>query len=440
VSDFANTKVFTDGQLGVDGHDLNQITSQMFPNPDLITNKTLAGQPSANGTDQLLLCQGGTTLVRVPYSGFFLPSYVRAAAGVSQYVSTINGDMSVWQPGTSFANVATGTLTADMYKPITTLATGKATITQLDLAGSLVGGANNHRPRYGMRVTVATSQASLGAGEYFAITQRIERSQARKLFDNVSSLQVAVRSSVAGTFSFGVRNSDATQTYKQDFSVGTPGVWQRLTLQNIAIMPDASGNWGSLESDFCYEIDLTLGAGSTFQSATQNAWISGNFLGSSSQTNLFATGAATFDICLYQHESGAVCTPFLPDRSLSDTILKCSRYYTKSYDQGTAPGTVTSASCITSLNNAATATTMQVRYPVPMRAAGVFGTNLLIYSTTTGATGKVRDNTAAADETCSAAGGIGLNGFGQLTCTTLTAPSAGVNTICFWHYTVDASL
>jgi hypothetical protein len=396
VSDFANTKVFTDGQLGVDGHDLNQITSQMFPNPDLITNKTLASQPSANGTDQLLLCQGGTTLVRVPYSGFFLPSYVRAAAGVSQYVSTINGDMSIWQPGTSFANVATGTITADMYKPITTLATGKATISQLDLAGSLVGGANNHRPRYGMRVTVATSQASLGAGEYFAITQRIERSQARKLFDNVSSLQVAVRSSVSGTFSFGLRNSDATQTYKQDFSVGTPGVWQRLTLQNIAIMPDASGNWGSLESDFCYEIDLTLGAGSTFQSATQNSWISGNFLGSASQTNLFATGAATFDICLYQHESGAVCTPYLPDRSLTDTLLRCQRYYYKSYDAGTFAGAITALGQWVGYVVNTSLAFVFTRFPVQQRVDATLGITS-IFGTLTGANSKVTNNGTAAE-------------------------------------------
>ncbi len=303
MSDFFTTKIFTDGQLGVNGHDLNAIVAQAAPNPDLITNKALANQPSANGSDQLLLCQGGTTLVRTPYSGFF-PAYVRPAAGIPQYVSTINGDMSVWQSGPTFNNVATTTLTADMYKPVTTLVTGKANITQLDLAGSLVGGANNHRPRYAMRVTVATSQASLTAGEAFAITQRIERSQARKLFDQPSSNQVSVRSSVAGTFSLGFRNADSTQAYKADFSVGTPNVWQRLTMPNIATMPDGSGNWGSAETDFCYEIDITLACGSTFQSATQNAWISGNFLGSASQTNLFATAAATFDICLLQHESG----------------------------------------------------------------------------------------------------------------------------------------
>jgi hypothetical protein len=435
VSDFANTKVFTDGQLGVDGHDLNQITSQMFPNPDLITNKTLASQPSANGTDQLLLCQGSTTLVRVPYSGFFLPSYVRAAAGVSQYVSTINGDMSIWQPGISFANVATGTITADMYKPITTLVTGKATITQLDLAGSLVGGANNHRPRYGMRVTVATSQASLGAGEYFAITQRIERSQARKLFDNVSSLQVAVRSSVAGTYSFGLRNSDATQTYKQDFSVGTPGVWQRLPLQNIAIMPDASGNWGSLESDFCYEIDLTLGAGSTFQSATQNAWISGNFLGSASQTNLFATGAATFDICLYQHESGAVCTPFLPDRSLTETLLRCQRYYYKSYDQAVFSGAVTGVGQWNGLNVSTAVALIAQKFPVPQRIANAVGiTN--IFSQSTGAGSKVFNQGTAADVAITAVGGNSQSGISSISSS--AAFTAG-NAIIF-HIISDVSL
>lgn len=436
MSDFANTKVFTDGQLGVDGHDLNQITSQMYPNPDIITNKTLAAQPSANGTDQLLLCQGGTTLVRVPYSGFFLPSYVRAAAGVSQYVSTINGDFSIWQPGISFANVATGTITADMYKPITTLATGKATITQLDLAGSLVGGANNHRPRYGMRVTVATSQASLGAGEYFAITQRIERSQARKLFDNVSSLQVAVRSSVAGTFSFGLRNSDATQTYKQDFSVGTPGVWQRLTLQNIAIMPDASGNWGSLESDFCYEIDLTLGAGSTFQSATQNSWISGNFLGSASQLNLFATAAATFDICLYQHESGAVCTPFLPDRSLTDTLTKCQRYYYKSYDQAVFSGAV---SVFGEWFGVALTTSIGIvfnKFPVTQRIDTPLGiTN--IFSQSTGAGSKVFNQTQSADIAITSVSGGSQTGINSVGCAALFT---AVGNVFSFHVISDVSL
>ena len=396
MSDFFTTKIFTDGQLGVNGHDLNAIIAQASPNPDLITNKTLANQPSANGSDQLLLCQGGTTLVRTPYSGFFLPAYVRPAAGIPQYISTINGDMSVWQSNTSFANVATGTLTADMYKPITTLATGKANITQLDLLGSLVGGANNYRPRFGMRVTVATSQASLGAGEYFAVTQRIERTQARKLFDQPSSNSVWVRSSVAGTFSFGLRNSDATQSYKADFSVGTPNVWQRLTMPNIITMPDSSGNWGTNESDFCYEIDITLACGSTFQSATQNSWISGNFLGSASQLNLFATGAATFDISLLQHESGTVCTPFWPDQSVTETELKCSRYVTKSYNRLSFAGSTTDSSGIIVVAATTIAAFGTMPFKVPLRITPSAG-NVNIYSDNSGTVNKLFDRLATAD-------------------------------------------
>jgi hypothetical protein len=253
------------------------------------------------------------------------------------------------------------------------------------------------------------------------------------MFGSTTSLGVYVRSSVAGTFALALRNQGLTQYYKQDFNVGTPNVWQKLSLQNIAAMPTGSGSWGTLESDTSYRIGIALGAGSTFQSSTNAAWASGNNFASSSQANLIATNGATFDICLIQHETGPVCTPFQPDDGLPETVIKCKRYYRKSYELGTFAGSSATGSGVFHLEvNTSIAFAFAGRFEIPMRVAPT----MTFYNANTGASGGAYDDTSGANLTGVTAVFVTTVGYERISYT--TGGTAGDSILA--NYTAEAGL
>jgi hypothetical protein len=64
------------------------------------------------------------------------------------------------------------------------------------------------------------------------------------------------------------------------------------------------------------------------------------------------TSSATFYITGVQLEPGTVATPF-ERRSFGAELALCQRYFAKTYDTGTVPGTVTSAGAISTNVNGA---------------------------------------------------------------------------------------
>jgi hypothetical protein len=403
---------------------LNNITATATIDPAFVSSKVQASSPV--NTDQLLILRVDNTYARLLYGSAFNQDVLRKAVGpIGGTSAVINGDMSVWQRNTTFNNVANTAYTADRWRCDYVMATGKVNITQLDLSGSLVGTVNNHQPKYALRATVATLQASLLSTEFFTISQRIEKQRARKLFDNPSSLEIWFRTSITGTYSVVLRNADTSQFYKRDVSIGTPNVWQRVTIENIAAMPTGSGSWGTNETDMSYIISVCLAGGSNFQATQQNAWTSGNMLCTASQTNFIDNAAATFDMCLCQHEPGTVCSSFLP-MDLDDSLFYCQRYHCKSWALGTAEGTATTINDCYSTAISASATP-GIQFPVRMRAVPT----LTIYNPATGASGAAAGCTTAV----STASTLGEYSMGLLTLTGATAGAA----VAF-HYVADAEL
>jgi hypothetical protein len=174
-----------------------------------------------------------------------------------------------------------------------------------------------------------------------------------------------------------------------------------------------------------------IGAGSTFQSATQDSWLTGNFLNTAASANpLIATNGATLDIDLWQHESGAVCTPFEPDPDYGSTLEKCQRYYTQTYDDlaGNFAGN-------TGDNNSVMVTSPQTAlipgavFPVSMRVAPA----VTIYNPVSGAQNSVR---------ISGGSNIAVNSLvaGRKAIANITLNSALGTGWAQYHYTASAEL
>ena len=111
---------------------------------------------------------------------------------------------------------------------------------------------------------------------------------------------------------------------------------------------------------------------------------------------VFSVGAqtsGTWTIGNVQLEAGTVATP-LERRSHGLELALCQRYFFKTYDPNTPPGTVTTNGCTIGTANGATARpTVNVFFPVSMRAAPTVS----LYSPGTGALGAVRNVDAPVD-------------------------------------------
>jgi hypothetical protein len=393
VGDIATTKQFVNGQLGIDGVDLNAIIGQSSIQPSFYSAQSPAAAPG--DSDYLLLLSAGGTYEKVLYSNFFgNQKFVQQA--LLPFVSTIiNGDMSVWQWGTSFTNPATASYLADRFRADYVLGGGgKINAAQQVLSGSLQL-PNGYTPLYALRISVNTVQASLAVSDTLTISQRIELSQANKLFpgstSGLTSLQIWVRVNNAGTYSVFLQNANQSQTYKQDFNIGTPNVWTQLTLPAIAAFPTGSGTWGTNQPDWSYTIGICLGAGTNFQDSTQSQWQGNNHVASSSTTNFLATSGNTIDLCLAQHEMGPLCTTFRPDASLAMTLLKCQRYFSKSYQSGIFAGTASTAGECAGIATSAAGAVLVGTFPTTMRVAPT----VTVYKPSTGASGAADGATTA---------------------------------------------
>lgn len=120
--------------------------------------------------------------------------------------------------------------------------------------------------------------------------------------------------------------------------------------------------------------------------------ITGTAVGGTNQTIEFATGT----VSLVQYEQGSVATPF-ELRPIGTELALCQRYYEKSYDLATVPGTITNTSAH-EFTSAATTwyLTGTIKY-LQKRSTPT----IVIYSSSTGASGQLFEIASAADKTAS---------------------------------------
>lgn len=243
----------------------------------------------------------------------------------------IGGDFGTnpWQRGTSFSSVADGTLTADRWKYIKSGAmvhtisrdTDVPTVAQ---AGRLVTAS--------LRLNLTTPDTSISAGEYCAITQRVEGNVFQKIAQRAFTLSFWVKATTTGTYAVGFRNSGGDRSYVATYNVLASNTWERKTI-TVSASPSA-GTW-NYTTGIGIEVAFTLACGSTYQTAS-GSWATGSFLASTAYGNFTDTGATDFRLALVQLEPGSGATEY-DTRSVSQELPLCQRYFEKSFPAGTVP-------------------------------------------------------------------------------------------------------
>ena len=261
----------------------------------------------------------------------------------------INGDMAIAQYGTSLSIVHDGTsagYACDRWLVQETqhdeLEGTLAQVAVTDLAGFT----------HALKWTTTEPESAIAANEAFDICQKIEAQNCQRLAYGLSSAKRAtlsfwVKSSVTGTYGVNFYKDDSagsltTKNFTSTYAISSADTWEKKT---ITVPADTASSGGITDDNGeGLRISWHLGTGSDFTSQdTSAAWTDYTNAGwayGHAQNGVVTTDNATWFLTGVQFEIGDVATPFKHE-SFADNIARCLRYYQKSYDYGTAPGTAT---------------------------------------------------------------------------------------------------
>lgn len=324
----------------------------------------------------------------------------------------INGNFDIWQRGTSQTSAGYGSddrWNNDHNGSTKTTSQQAFTVGQTDVPGN---------PRFWSR-TVVTSAA--GSGNYCVKSQRIE--DARTCSAQTVTVSFWAKADASKNIAieflqyFGTGGSpSATVTGIGVTTYALTTSWQKFTITTT--IPSVSGKTFGTNNDSYFSVAFWFDAGSSLNS----------------RTNSLGQQSGTFDIAQVQLEAGPVATPF-EQRPIGLELALCQRYFTKSYELGTAPGTGTTTGQIT---YSATSTggggggSLYISFKQQMRAAPA---TITFWGAHVNNTNNWRNNNTAATGTMQAAfvssSGFSLANLGL---------AMGLNENAQGHWTADAEL
>ncbi|WP_138756541.1 hypothetical protein [Paenibacillus sinopodophylli] len=273
-----------------------------------------------------------------------------ARTGVLQN-ALINGNIDVWQRGTSFTNPATGTYTTDRFKIAINNLTGVRPTNIIHSRQTLTPG---DIPNANYFYRVNTNGA--GTGPY--------RYQLNHLIENGIKLLCGAGKKL--TFSFYARSTIAgkkigVSLVKNYGSGGTPSAVETIAGNNFTL----TSSW----QKFTVAVDTNTLVGKEFGTNNDDSLIlviayawdaatQANYAASSQETFV---GSGDIDIAQVQVNAGDTALPFQP-RSFAEELALCQRYYFKSFDSSSSTG---GSFCYSAA--AATVLAGGIIFPVTMR-------------------------------------------------------------------------
>ena len=178
------------------------------------------------------------------------------------------------------------------------------------------------------------------------------------------TLSFWVRSSLTGTFGGCLQNQSNNRAYAFTYSISASNTWEYKT---ITITGETSGTWYT-NNTLGLAINFDFGSGSSKQIAP-GSWQAVDANAATGCTSIVGTSGATLYLTGMQVEVGTQATPF-DWRPFTTELQLCQRYYQKSYDIGTVPGTASFNGMIGFTVYGSGSCLYYVPYRVSMRPSG----------------------------------------------------------------------
>jgi len=275
----------------------------------------------------------------------------------------------------------------------------------------------------------SSSAYSVGSSDILALQQKIEGYNIAHLNWGTASassvtLSFWVRSSLTGTFGGSIANSGYTRSYPFSYVISSANTWEKKT---ITITGDTTGSW-LVDVSTGMRVIFGIGVGSTY-SGTSGAWTGSELYSATGATSVVGTSGATFYITGVQLEEGDTATPF-EHRPYDMELARCQRYYEKSYDIGTVPGTANQNGSLATVTSGNSSNQMAgVRFKVRKRAVPT----CTAYNAVSGASGGCYRYNDGANI------GLTFNGVGETAAGRATLAANSDNTY-LWHFVAVAEL
>ena len=248
----------------------------------------------------------------------------------------INGDMSIAQRGTSLSSVTGTNATCDRWR-FSPSSAGTWTISRSTTVPTGQGFATS------FKADCTTANGSLSAGSILRFSQFIEGQMIQYLKKGTSSAESLtisfwVRSAKTGTYIINLKDRDNSRIFSQSYTISSADTWEKKT---ITFAGDTTGAFDN-DNDWSLEVHFYLVAGSTYTSGSlATAWESNTTANLAvGQVNLADSTSNDWYVTGIQVEAGTSASDFefLPK---DVNLTRCQRYFQKSYDLDTTPGTAT---------------------------------------------------------------------------------------------------
>ena len=236
----------------------------------------------------------------------------------------INGDMSIAQRGTSFADSSTYNLDRFNFAKSND---GAVTVTQDTDVPTGQGFSKS------LKVDVTTADTSIGASQYAIFNQRIEAQNLQYLkygTANAETLTLSfwVKSNKTGTYCVSLIKIDNTRyDYLAEYSISSADTWEKKT---ITIAPDSNikATGGAIDNDngIGFYLQFALADGSSRQGTNETWNTSTPATSTSNQVNFLDSTSNEWYITGVQLEAGTTASDFefLP-RAVMESL--CQRYF-----------------------------------------------------------------------------------------------------------------
>jgi hypothetical protein len=333
--------------------------------------------------------------------------------------------------GNMSLNPAAGNFVLDRYRVGRTASAMAINVQQVNSASDLVVPGTNFRlsAKY-LWCQLTTQQASLAAGDHWDYVQTIEGARLRELVNDVFSLSILASCSVPLKFGVTIRdvNPSTTKSLSKLCAITTVNTWTLFQFPNIPVLA-SGGNWNITPGIEGAEIRICLASGSSQVAPANDTWQNGSFVGAQGQDNFAAQATSTvFRLGFIQLEPGALSTTPI-DCPFQQNYDDCLRYFQKSYDLETSPGTITTVGVLPLYQQTTTNLNGPVRFHKPMAKIPT----MIAYNHATGAMNSIR--MSGVDYTVSGFANLGKAGCQGVN--TSTMPAVGAGNTGFLNYTAD---